>query len=248
MNNFGNGRKVCNFCGEDISASAKRCPYCGSLLASDNSINSDEVKAEAFDNNNSQVQDKGYEPSGNSFNYNSNLNYGNTLNNEDYSRRTPYQERDYGEGKQEDLYQSKSEQNLNDAPKPYDGGAFNAGEKQAQQRVDYSANNYSPGIRKYNNQFQQGYRGFGGSGQNTIQTSVQEPSISNARKVFITSLCSLIPGFGQLIGVIIAIVYMNSEDDNDKKSFGVALLVNSLIVFVLACILCCLLIAVFSES
>ncbi|NLD50295.1 MAG: hypothetical protein GX660_24415, partial [Clostridiaceae bacterium] len=31
-NDVDNVRKICTFCGEDIAADFKRCPYCGSLL------------------------------------------------------------------------------------------------------------------------------------------------------------------------------------------------------------------------
>lgn len=74
-----------------------------------------------------------------------------------------------------------------------------------------------------------------------------KPSLTNARKVFITTGCNFIPGIGQLVGVIIAIVFMNNEDDTDKRSFGVALLVSSIVVFVLWAISCCVLAIAFSE-
>lgn len=62
--------------------------------------------------------------------------------------------------------------------------------------------------------------------------------LSNGMKVFLTSLCVVIPGLGQLIGIILSIVFMNSEGDADRKSFGVALLIASLIVFVFTCLYC----------
>lgn len=71
--------------------------------------------------------------------------------------------------------------------------------------------------------------------------------LSNGLKVFLTALFILIPGIGQLAGIITAIVFMNSEGDSDKKSFGVALLVLSLILFVFACI-GCFVIAIYSAS
>ena len=61
--------------------------------------------------------------------------------------------------------------------------------------------------------------------------------LSNARKVALTVLSSLIPGFGQLAGVIIAIVFMNDEDDEDRKSFGTALMVSSIAVFIVVCVI-----------
>ena len=67
--------------------------------------------------------------------------------------------------------------------------------------------------------------------------SVRKP-ISNGMKVFLTILFTVIPGIGQLAGLITAIVFMNAEDDADRKSFGVALLIATIIMFVLSCIFC----------
>ncbi len=233
MNNFGNGRTVCNFCGEDISADAKRCPYCGSLLASDNSFKVDEVKTDDFGNNGSQMQDIKMDSPENPFNYD------NPVDSDNSPMDFSYEERAYGNGIEEALNKENVDEKYNEIQKPSDIGNFNMGTNQTQQVVNsvQRANNV-------NNPRQQGYQRVGVSGQSVNG----RPSISNAMKVFITSVCTLVPGLGQLIGVIIAIVFMNSEGDADKRSFGVALLVNSLIVFVLACLSCCVLIAIFSES
>ncbi|MCX7708559.1 MAG: hypothetical protein N2484_01790 [Clostridia bacterium] len=66
--------------------------------------------------------------------------------------------------------------------------------------------------------------------------------LSNGMKVFLTAICTIIPGLGQLIGIILSIVFMNSEEDPDRKSFGVALLVASLIIFVFSCLYCIVLV------
>ena len=71
-----------------------------------------------------------------------------------------------------------------------------------------------------------------------IQEPFPEKSLSNGMKVFLTVITSVVPGLGQIIGIIIAIIFMNSEEDFDKRSFGVALLVSSLIIFVVACLSC----------
>lgn len=67
-------------------------------------------------------------------------------------------------------------------------------------------------------------------------------SLSNGMKVFLTVLCAVIPGLGQLAGIIIAIVFMNTqeniEDYADRRSFGLALLIACIVVFVLACLGC----------
>ena len=72
--------------------------------------------------------------------------------------------------------------------------------------------------------------------------------LSNGMKVFLTVLFTVIPGLGQLAGIITAIIFMNDDADRDKKSFGVALLVASLIMFVLSCIGCFILVLAFSSS
>ena len=77
--------------------------------------------------------------------------------------------------------------------------------------------------------------------------SSREP-LSNGLKVFLTILFTVIPGIGQLAGIITAIVFMNADDDADRKSFGVALLVASIILFVLSCIGCFVLILVLSIN
>ncbi|MGE5613231.1 MAG: hypothetical protein ACM3XR_02400 [Bacillota bacterium] len=62
--------------------------------------------------------------------------------------------------------------------------------------------------------------------------------LSNGMKVFLTVLFTLLPGIGQLAGIITAVVFMGSEGDNDRKSFGTALLISNVVLFMLSCIGC----------
>ncbi len=62
-------------------------------------------------------------------------------------------------------------------------------------------------------------------------TQVDSP-LGNGMKVFLTVI-STIPWIGQLIGIIAAILFINSDYDRDRKSFGTALMISSLILFVL---------------
>jgi len=62
--------------------------------------------------------------------------------------------------------------------------------------------------------------------------------LSNGIKVFLTVVATVIPGLGQLAGIIMGIVFMNAENDSDRRSFGVALLIASLIFFLLSCLGC----------
>jgi len=59
--------------------------------------------------------------------------------------------------------------------------------------------------------------------------------LGNGIKVLLTIISVIIPGFGQLAGIITAVTLINHECDRDRKSFGVALLAASLFFFVLYC-------------
>lgn len=54
--------------------------------------------------------------------------------------------------------------------------------------------------------------------------------LSNAAKVTLV-VTSTIPGLGQLVGIIAAIIFMSNDRDSDRRSFGRALLAASLILF-----------------
>ena len=71
-----------------------------------------------------------------------------------------------------------------------------------------------------------------------------DSDLSNGLKVFLTILSTTIPGLGQLIGIIISVVFINSEDP-DRNSFGVALMIASLLLFVISCILIFIVIVAF---
>jgi len=63
---------------------------------------------------------------------------------------------------------------------------------------------------------------------------IRKSRLSNGMKVFLTIISIIIPGLGQLAGIIISILFMNDENDEDRRSFGIALLVASLVFFVLS--------------
>lgn len=62
--------------------------------------------------------------------------------------------------------------------------------------------------------------------------------LSNGLKVFLTMLFTLLPGIGQIAGIITAIVFMSTDGDEDRRSFGVALLVASIVMFIVSCLSC----------
>lgn len=70
-----------------------------------------------------------------------------------------------------------------------------------------------------------------------MQSGSKAP-MGNGMKVFLTMIFTLLPGIGQLAGIITAIVLMSSNDDSDRRSFGSALLVANIVMFVLSCLGC----------
>lgn len=74
---------------------------------------------------------------------------------------------------------------------------------------------------------------------------IDEP-LSNAMKVFMTVIASVIPGFGQIAGVVIAF-FMLSSRDADRRSFGKVLMVASLGVFVFVFLICFTAVAIFAS-
>jgi len=64
------------------------------------------------------------------------------------------------------------------------------------------------------------------------------PTLGNGVKVFLTVISSVIPGLGQLIGIITAMIFMSYENDPDRRSFGISLLIASIVLFVLFFMFC----------
>lgn len=58
-------------------------------------------------------------------------------------------------------------------------------------------------------------------------------AMSNWTKVFLCALAVLIPGIGQIVGIIAGLVMVSNDNDSDKRSYGAALLTVSLIVFII---------------
>jgi len=79
--------------------------------------------------------------------------------------------------------------------------------------------------------------GENGGNQNSAQVYDVNNKLSNGMKVFL-SMIATIPLVGQLVGIIMGIVFMNSENDPDRRAFGKALLIGTLVIFFVSC-LCC---------
>ena len=71
--------------------------------------------------------------------------------------------------------------------------------------------------------------------------SINKERMSNSKKALICAISFAIPAFGQIIGIIISIFLMGNYNE-DKKSFGKALMKYCIIVFFFVFILYCLLV------
>ncbi len=81
----------------------------------------------------------------------------------------------------------------------------------------------------------------------SLETNTGENAFSTRFKVFLTAACSVVPGLGQLAGIIISIILLNSEDNEDKKKFGASLMLSSVVTFAFQCIMIFLLVMALSP-
>lgn len=75
--------------------------------------------------------------------------------------------------------------------------------------------------------------------KNNINNNIYEDTkpLSNWIKVTLSVLIPALPGLGALIGIIASIIFMTNEDE-DRKTFGYALLTYSVIFLILLCACC----------
>lgn len=62
---------------------------------------------------------------------------------------------------------------------------------------------------------------------------VYSSNMTNWTKVILSAISVLIPGIGQLMGIILGLVFVSNDINLDKRSFGAALLTVSIITFIL---------------
>lgn len=62
---------------------------------------------------------------------------------------------------------------------------------------------------------------------------VYSNNMTNWTKVILSAISVLIPGIGQLMGIILGLVFVSNDINLDKRSFGAALLTVSIITFIL---------------
>lgn len=204
MDKIGDGRKMCSFCGEDIASDFKRCPYCGSLLQLDVG-HLDTDSHNTVDGVNENIEANSADSS---YRFEKSINDTNSVT--DFTGKAIFKEQDLNSDDEDfalkDALASRKsfENNPAGAIKNDDAGR---------------TNRYDNKNKQLNKQ---------------KQTNKQKKPLGNGRKVFIVTLSNLVPGIGQLFGAISAIAFMNTEGDKDRKSFGSALLVSSVIAFVVS--------------
>ncbi|HEX2946401.1 MAG TPA: hypothetical protein VHT96_10645 [Clostridia bacterium] len=233
-------QKKCGFCGETIPAGAGRCPYCGSLL---------EVRFDnSYGSQPNQPADPGTGPlSGESYGFNdpNGLNNGQSSDTELKQENGDILGSIQDQGSVRDQGTTQGQGSVQDQGTVQDQGsvqtpAANPQQAPAPAPVQYQPQQGGQGQWQNTDRPAQDYQRPYYQNQNRQQPvqRYEKTPLSNGLKVFLTVLFTVLPGIGQLAGIITAIVFMSSEGDSDRRSFGVALLVASLIMFVLACIGC----------
>jgi len=64
--------------------------------------------------------------------------------------------------------------------------------------------------------------------------AVNSNSMSNWTKVILSALAVAIPGIGQIIGIIVGLVFVSNDINADKRSYGAALLTVSVVSFIVS--------------
>lgn len=225
----------CNFCGEELSYGARRCPYCGSLLGANANKPQSETNT-GFSN----TPDVNPQPISQPISQpipqpiSQPIPPASDNRQEVYSGEEPVSEaydKDESYNKNESYYNyesiEKADQNKKESQ---------ITDKQADGVNTQSGNYYQAGAVN-NSLGSNPHTGYTYGLRNDDIDPGCKP-LSNGTKVFLTSISTVL-WIGQLVGIIAAIIYMNSEYDADRKSFGVALMVASLIFFVVESCLGC---------
>lgn len=60
--------------------------------------------------------------------------------------------------------------------------------------------------------------------------------MSNWTKVILSALAVIIPGIGQIMGIILGLVFVSDDNNADKRTYGVALITVSVVVFIISAV------------
>lgn len=220
--------KLCEHCKEEVAYNVRRCPYCGSLLNNHTQTAymrpQETVRPDALDTE-------------------SNISSSSINTNNINSNTSPVNDgQAYSEYMKQDNEQRYNEQRNNDyRDNDYRDNDYRDNEQVSSEPDSGGFKEYKSYQQPVNNQVNYGTGYYGDTDVYDIKP------LSNKTKVFLTALSSFVPWLGQLVGIIAAIVYMNSEDDDDRRSFGRALLVSSLIVFLITSFMILFTISAFSN-
>lgn len=215
--------KNCDYCGEEIKSNLRRCPFCGSLLKLEKHqeektlvINTESinVNAEKADEDNVSADED-----------NVSADVDNVSAEEMSVAETVTDMMDMDEAEaienrklEEFDLANKNIENKNIENKNIEDKNFIVIEE------PYKKEDYYKHEDNYEHENFTRYE--------IKEKEYESKPLSNGYKVFLTVISTVIPGFGQLLGIISAIIFMNSDDDSDRRSFGVALLIATSIMFI----------------
>ncbi len=244
-------QKKCDFCGEAIPVNAGRCAYCGSILEvvhyddyrNDAQIPQPEDAASTQGSAEQQYTTESrntVEQQGTTQTQNPQEQYTAQSQNTG-EQQSGVEQQNTGEQQSGVERQDAGEQNYGSEPQGYmepQSPESEDGSQKAPPVEEHrpSAEYYGQAPYNARNTHYNAERPYYKASYTDDLRGDKEP-LSNGLKVLLTVLFTILPGIGQLAGIITAIVFMNAED-KDRKSFGVALLVACLVMFVLACIGC----------
>ena len=195
-------KKKCRYCGEEIPENAGRCPFCGSLL--DVYVDSGEVTVKSWEqaDNTIGAQDSREQDFGTQNPWDGNPQEKAPQEN---SRVQDPQDQDLqAQDTQEQDFQQQNPQQQNPQQNPQMSNL---------QPLNIQGQEYRPqGFRVQNRDT------FPKPAYNVQPGRAGKSPLSNGMKVFLTVLFTIIPGLGQIAGIITAIVFMNEDDDADRKS------------------------------
>ncbi len=196
--------KNCDYCGEEIKSNLRRCPFCGSLL-----------KLEKHQEEKTLVINT------ESINANAEKTYEDNVSAEGMSVAetvTDMMDMDEAEAIENRKLEEFDLANKNIENKNIEDKNFIVIEE------PYKKEDYYKHEDNYKHENFTRYE--------IKEKEYESKPLSNGYKVFLTVISTVIPGFGQLLGIISAIIFMNSDDDSDRRSFGVALLIATSIMFI----------------
>lgn len=99
-------------------------------------------------------------------------------------------------------------------------------------------NTYEAGQNEKVFQNRQNYAPYGNAYNVEKAIPTAPKQLSNGFKVAFTAICVMVPIIGQFLGLVLSIIYMNSDEElkdcEDRRSFGLALLIACVVAFLVS--------------